>query len=459
MPGARRKSLKPKQVKTGDNYISKRITRSQTEKMPGCRDLNSQGHNAGNNISVPSNTSGSLDINVNFGSDTHLNNQSHATDVGSFPSFKTPDIEDANTLTDTLTDTNLYCYPACKLGRGFSKDMLQCSMCMLFYHSGCTDSFATQFSWICNTCRSLPQMVFSMKEQLSELHETLTSILNQQNEFYNNMCSINIENSKLKLENKNLKKEIYDYRMKAYRRFSSSTSDDTSSDSGEEFVPVAPSVKNRKKKLNSSIRSGSYPVTKSIFEDQDSIDLPSSCKKPTVTVVGNSMVRETGKTLSTNLINYDSCVLSTSGYTVHNAISNIEKLTKQHKDDIMVFNLGTAEVEHLSAGQIANRYDQLLKKTKRSYPENVIIVTAVPPRISSGSNVINKRTAQLNQLLLSICENYDNCVFLDCNPEAIPKNYKYDGLHFSVSGKTHFALELSNFINTNFHMKNVLQLD
>ena len=131
--------------------------------------------------------------------------------------------------------------------------MLQCSMCMLFYHSGCTDSFATQFSWICNTCRSLPQMIISMKEQLGQLHETLTSILNQQNEFYNNICSINIENSKLKLENKNLKKEIYDYRVKAYRRFSSSTSDDTSSDSGEEFVPVAPSVKNRKKKLNSSI--------------------------------------------------------------------------------------------------------------------------------------------------------------------------------------------------------------
>ena len=109
---------------------------------------------------------------------------------------------------------------SCKFGRNYDREMSQCFLCMLWFHTECTDSINTQSIWACNNCRCLPQTVVSLKQQLFELHNTMSNILNNQYEFYSNICQVSVENEKLKAENKTLQKQLYKYRIQAYNRLS-----------------------------------------------------------------------------------------------------------------------------------------------------------------------------------------------------------------------------------------------
>ena len=171
------------------------------------------------------------------------------------------------------------------------------------------------------------------------------------------------------------------------------------------------------------------------------------------------MVRGTGKGLSKSLKNHDSCVLSTSGYTLDNAISHIEKITKeQNKGDIIVLTLGSADVETCNQAQLVYKFGQLVKITKDLSDGNPIIITAIPQRLNPESSTINNRLYQLNKSLRFMCDNDNKCWFVDCNPGKMLKNYKHDGLHFSYLGTEYFASKLSDFINSNFYVQTDLPI-
>ena len=63
----------------------------------------------------------------------------------------------------------------------------------------------------------------------------MSNILNNQNEFYSNICQVVFENEKLKAENKTLQKQLFKYRIQAYNRLSTSksSSSDSENDSDE----------------------------------------------------------------------------------------------------------------------------------------------------------------------------------------------------------------------------------
>ena len=80
-----------------------------------------------------------------------------------------------------------------KFGRNYDREMSQCFLCMLWFHTECTDSINIQSIWACNNCRCLPQTVVSLKQQLFELHNIMSNILNNQNEFYSNICQVSLK--------------------------------------------------------------------------------------------------------------------------------------------------------------------------------------------------------------------------------------------------------------------------
>ena len=51
------------------------------------------------------------------------------------------DIDPFLTYTDkSLPDYNIYCYSSCEKGRKYDREMIQCTTCMRWYHTECSDA-------------------------------------------------------------------------------------------------------------------------------------------------------------------------------------------------------------------------------------------------------------------------------------------------------------------------------
>ena len=60
------------------------------------------------------------------------------------------------------------------------------------------------------------RQVLSLRDQISELNQTISNLVNNQNDFYSKICEISQDNSKLLAENKYLRKQLYEYRLQSY---------------------------------------------------------------------------------------------------------------------------------------------------------------------------------------------------------------------------------------------------
>ena len=456
MPGARRKLARPHRVKSvstnPDN--SKLITNQTSTGSSRSTPVRSSKHESNSTHTVlssspsdnhylsssPSDDHKPHQIFFDYSDDDHQGSDMLSSFVESYPSIVTPDINEEQ------INTTLYCNSACTLGRNNDREIILCSRCMIWHHKECTD-FNSQFpSWTCQKCRCLPETVMCLKSQLSELHEAMSNMLANQNNMFSTMCNLNVENANLKLENKTLKKKLYDYRLQAYNKL---TDDSDSESSEDESILSCPVIINKSEKQKEQVEDEPTPkekpslVTRSNLNDQLQEVASEPVKKPSVTVIGSSMVRGTGKRLSKSLKNHDSCVLSTSGYTLDNAISHIANITKeQNKGDIIVLTLGTVDVETCNHARLVYKFGQLVKITKDLSDGNPIIITAIPQRLNPESSTINNRIDQLNKSLRFMCDNDNKCWFIDCNPGKMLKNYKHDGLHFSFLGTEYFASKL-----------------
>ena len=93
--------------------------------------------------------------------------------------------------------------------------------------------------------------------------------------------------------------------------------------------------------------------------------LPSSAKKnsketPSLTVIGNSIVRDCGPILSKELKSVNTSVLSTSGYIVDDAIKNVpNEVTDLNAQDTLILQLGSDDVQHINPFVMASKYGDL----------------------------------------------------------------------------------------------------
>ena len=151
---------------------------------------------------------------------------------------------------------------------------------------------------------------------------------------------------------------------------------------------------------------------------------------------------------------FDTCVLSTSGYTVNDAAANISEIAENHSHkDIIIFQIGTNDVIHSDHLHLMGKYEKMIKNTKSAAPDCNVVLTAVPNRITMNSNWLNKKIDNLNRSLQSLCEKVDRCWYINCNPKPLRRNYKYDGFHLSRIGLNEFSIALGKFINANFHSR------
>ena len=83
--------------------------------------------------------------------------------------------------------------------------------------------------------QNLPDTDEELKQQLVEVHELLSDMIEKQSDFYKCMYDITTTNNKLKQEVKQLKKENYQLRLRKYKNLSNNSFDSSSdSSSGDE---------------------------------------------------------------------------------------------------------------------------------------------------------------------------------------------------------------------------------
>ena len=123
------------------------------------------------------------------------------------------------------TDFNLYCYSSCEFGRKNDRSMLQCSTCMQWFHTICANVDA---NWNCERCRSIPVVIDSLINQMSEEHTILSQMVEKQNFLCDQFFTLQTKNTKLEDEIKILKQENYKLRIRSYNRFIHSNSSDFS---------------------------------------------------------------------------------------------------------------------------------------------------------------------------------------------------------------------------------------
>ena len=187
-------------------------------------------------------------------------------------SFETPVIDEENNFINVSNDvsvTTLYCYSDCPHGRLYDRSMIQCSHCMSWLHTSCTDAGSKPPTiWVCNKCRYLPESVSDIKNQLSEIHEILSVMVKSQNQMENTLCDLISKNGKLESTVKQLKEENHMLRMRCYNRLSALDSDSSEDDSScpeyssntdcelqikSPITTVKPKVKRRKRKASRTI--------------------------------------------------------------------------------------------------------------------------------------------------------------------------------------------------------------
>ena len=179
----------------------------------------------------------------------------------------------------------------------------------------------------------------------------------------------------------------------------------------------------------------------------------SSIRKPKLTIIGDSMVRSTGKQISTALPGTVTFVYSISGLTVNNAKHVAPQLVKDHSNsDTVILNLGTNDVKFNDHLDIASDYSSLLDKVKSAAPGCKIAISAVPYRTGKEGPSLNYKIDNLNKALRLLCARDAHIMFINANPDASERNYKRDGLHFNLTGCQSFVQCLVNKIkmNSNF---------
>ena len=319
-------------------------------------------------------------------------------------------------------DKGPFCLPLCSHGGlDVAESMIRCCICMRWVHptSCCSDSIDDANligMYTCIQCRNIYDKLSCVENKLDELQSLNKDLIRM-------------------LEAKEL--ECMDLRKLRQEK----------SSSGDPDVHVRQIQVNDKE--TSSVKSCSKPTPK----PRSSINRVSKKK---VSVLGSSIIRNTGPIMSKSLPNMDTCTYSVSGLSIIQASEIAPKIFHGFKSsDTAVLQVGTNDLPFCFSDELESKYDKLINSVRTTAPGSKIILTAVPHRLTPGSTVINQKADHLNRFFSTRCSSEKNLIFTDANPQCIRYNYKYDGTHFNYQGTSFFANYISEYIS---HSSNFSQV-
>ena len=146
--------------------------------------------------------------------------------------------------------------------------------------------------------------------------------------------------------------------------------------------------------------------------------------------------------MSGTLETKDTTVYSVSGLSIDRAADMSADIFCDHsKGDVAVLQVGTIDTPKYEPDVLESKYCKLIDNVKIAAPNSKVVITAIPKRMSNRpeASFANSRTNHLNKYLFKKCQDEDNLIFIDANPDLSTSKYKWDGLHFKRYGTEYFA--------------------
>ena len=313
------------------------------------------------------------------------------------------------------------CLPSCLYNRTENGiNMLKCCQCMIWVHPKCcgeSDNKVEDGIFNCSECRTISKRLSSLEMQMEVMH-TLNKDLMLHLEKSQSECS------QLRELLQTLMKEKY---------------------------------------LNTEEKKTESPATRSNRPSRPKpVPAPrtSRTRKPMVTVIGDSMIRNTGPILAEKLRYEDTCVLSKSGENLESVLNCIPDILSDTKvQDSIVVHLGANDLNNISEFENFDKYDNLLKTIRNYALDNHILVTAVAKKLENIGchSEHNQKVDNLNYHLRYITRHDPKTHYVNCCPPTDKAYCKGDKIHFSGKGTYYFANHLVQFIKQELNFQKMNQ--
>ena len=107
----------------------------------------------------------------------------------------------------------LYCYPACSLGRKYDQHMIQCCSCMQWIHHKCAhlDDTHNSVIWNCKKCRKTNITIDSLTSHVNEIKIQLTRLFDLNENLLGQLSQKTVDYETLLQENFQLKERLASY--------------------------------------------------------------------------------------------------------------------------------------------------------------------------------------------------------------------------------------------------------
>ena len=159
--------------------------------------------------------------------------------------------------------------------------------------------------------------------------------------------------------------------------------------------------------------------------------------------MGDSIVRKT----NTRLNKGEDVVVCLPGSRIEHVTERVEKIMGREKGGTILVHVGTNNADKEGRTAIANKYRNLLKKTKETRVGQIILSGILPVFGNRKDGYRNLKRMAINGMMKRLCEEED-VGYVDPWDCFVGKEEMYarDGLHLSGKGAAAFAERLSGAV-------------
>ena len=239
------------------------------------------------------------------------------------------------------------CVPECLYnGDKEHSKTVTCFLCMSLFHPDCCggpDEMVHNGPFSCTICRQMGKKVIRLEQQIENMH-TLNKdliLLLEKSHRENENLRILLQESMLKggayIVEKDTRDSIGSGRETSNEGLQVDRSVADASDTDDESTDGKAESKSSEPKLEKPI--------------------PKPRRKPKLTLVGNSMVRNTGAPIKQNCATHDTCVLSESGLSLDKGTCILPNIVEGYSQrDTIMIHLGTTDIENVSNKDFTIQY-------------------------------------------------------------------------------------------------------
>ena len=125
--------------------------------------------------------------------------------------------------------------------------------------------------------------------------------------------------------------------------------------------------------------------------------------------------------------------------TVRGAIEYIHEKKIRNDISVIMFQIGSNDLDNAEAGEVIEEYEQLVDQTSKNYPNAEIVLGQILPRFYRDhldTEIFETKRNQFNLLLKDLCS--DRNFKLVCYDDMRPDDF-YDGIHLNQEGIKNFV--------------------